>query len=478
MWIYYCCMKYIDCGFKSIHMGQVGYWSKLDNPNYPLSNSQTTANRQTLSNLLGKIRQYAQQQNSFVIMEPELAGTESYVLNNVMLFDFNCIACWPAEVSTLFTAQNDYTYCTSTVNGNMFQNTPCSNSTINATIDPCHDFLGKVVNISGYSPSYNCYFDHAPFVIKFDHQDGIFGNVHNFQPSARNVWNYDDQRWYSTLDDKCAAYWIRSHICKINQNFTYGGGRGFISAPGRLLIGNKTQFGDMTDNLTYYSMSEHPDVVNAVADAWRVGATPSISMEQRCDYPIGSCWYDNHGPDPNQQTYTQYQNAYYFILNNPDCNSIYTWHVLLPNNQWLPFTRGNSRVIVPTMAGIYHISVRQDNFALMPQPYVQVGSLDVSMDMSTCCIADVIDPPNYHRFSIAPNPVIDYTYVKTFSEKNSVITISLFSLDNVEKINKHYIASEDGLQSNRIDMSNLPQGLYFIKVNDEQNVEYFKVLKE
>ena len=71
-------------------------------------------------------------------------------------------------------------------------------------------------------------------------------------------------------------------------------------------------------------------------------------------------------------------------------------------------------------------------------------------------------------FSIAPNPAKDYFYIENYGTKiNSVL---IYSVDG--KLIKHLTNP----QSKQIDVSTLPKGTYFVKVNSENSVSTKKLI--
>lgn len=343
MWFYYCSTKYIDDGYKDLHLGITEVETYNDEPD----------NINTY-NLFSKIRQYAIDKGTFVIIDGATTNEETYNGSDLSILDFNENPIRPSET--------DY----SCLNGELVSNS--GGSAINH-YPSCNTPFGCYE-----SPS-------APYSIVFDNNGGITGVPYTSDPDPGKMWGFDEARWFyevnkiDNIGDACASNLLQSLMCGIRTLETTT--RGYIQVPGKRTIGPWDSF----NYIAWYRLYDHPDIKNAIYNVsentgvWKPNDNTSINMQTVCG-EINNDDCDAH--------HFQEETSFIFSVPNPDCSTVYTWHIQNPDGAWQPFTYGTSRTFDLPTEGDYTISLRQDNLGYDPSTY---GTIEHSFvkNLKYCC---------------------------------------------------------------------------------------------
>lgn len=408
MWFYYLAKMYIDAGFTSLHMGDAQKWSYHDIPNYDHT-----------YNILSKIRAYAANKGQLLVMNSELSDIYH---NGGLLFDFNNVVARPREYPPH--PEDRRVPCTEPEQPeNLFDNTPCAGVDIMAVIDPCHS---KTIGLSngGTTPLGNSY-DITPYFISFDfgagiHQlgpDGNPGGPPDYYEGIEACYYYDDQAWFYQLPDDCKQYWMTEYICKVRQ---FDNGQGFLSLPGDVSF-------NVWDSLInggcnrppHFALSDHPQMIKAINDIWAPHDL-AMTVVSYCKNPKKICRIDIEKIIYREQNYNLHME-----VDNPDCTSVYSWHIQKSDGSWLPFTYGPTRDIESMPDGTYTISLRQDNFGLD-------ASLNGAREIQTTVIVDkkgfccTLAPDEFCKIS---NDEYDLYYDKDDDEKSETHNVYDFLVE-------------------------------------------------
>ncbi len=81
-----------------------------------------------------------------------------------------------------------------------------------------------------------------------------------------------------------------------------------------------------------------------------------------------------------------------------------------------------------------------------------------------------------HDFKIFPNPAIDNITVQLPKEKN--IQINIYNSLGVDIYNENVSASKSNGNKIKINLQNSKPGIYFIKINDGENISTKKIIKK
>jgi hypothetical protein len=343
MWFYYLASSYIDLGYRSIHMGQMKEWGFNDS-----SWGHTI-------NIIDKIRSYAISKGTFVLLTEENYKAIKYPGTDNFLFDYDSRVLWPREIS--FPQVASSVPCPTPIT-DYLAGTACTYST-KAVIDPC--VIQQQGNTGGYGPYTGCYMQNMPFNTYFDFGDRDFGTP--FVPVSspeQSVWGWEDTKWFGMkLTYLCRQIWISDAICRLR---TFYNGAGFMSAPGILSMAMPSQGNNYQSNLNptrgnrIYLMTDEPMVESAVKDKWTPNNSATIKITRRCLPFSGYCAGTNKKLE---------KSVFFLEVENPDCSTVYTWHIQMADGSWLPYTYGTIRIFYP-ISGAYTIYLRQDNLGGFP----------------------------------------------------------------------------------------------------------------
>ncbi len=82
-----------------------------------------------------------------------------------------------------------------------------------------------------------------------------------------------------------------------------------------------------------------------------------------------------------------------------------------------------------------------------------------------------------NQIEVYPNPCTDAVTLKLFAVKQSDAFISVYNLQG-QLLNSCIINLQTGLNINNFDMSALPNGMYMIRVQNNEKIQYVKVIKK
>jgi len=495
LWVLYQAMSFIDMGYTSFHMG-IYYDYASEEGGY-----------QQLYELLQSIRNYAEKEGSFVIMNgenpmpPVDGGNSATAINedgeSVLLFDFDGRAMRPFELTDdpSITPDGD---CGDAGQKNVdFQNSPCNNDEYMATISCCttNSFGGTG---GGLSPL-GCYYESVPYFIYFDYSQGL--EVHPFEDCSdleikwdeigvasngrdSKTWGYDDARWFSTVISKpCQEYWWDRMYCSVQDcNNSYG----YLQIPGMLTIKyieNYCVDGAPNPNRPnadgYFLLKDNPSFTRTVKDRLDP-LVPNIIFSEFCPQfvspePLYEC---NGETAPLGQCFTDSGVKKYTIkVGNADCASIYSIHVQKPEGTWLPQVKSTERTFSVNEEGIYTVTIRQDNLGILENHGVRTVVREFFLEPKCCDLLDsrecesMNDPFTGKSLSrkqdlikIWPNPVRDNINVYVASKLLN-IKIELYNINGVMVVSKEGLKGIDA----RLDVSELPNGVYHLSiVSDNQ----------
>jgi len=357
LWFYYQATTFIDFGYKSLHMGQYPVYARDDKGYFQLDR------------LLKLIRDYAESNNSFVIMNGEAKGGAASAKvgsTNRLLFDFDGRSMRPREKATPeFPGDRG---CTDPIGESVFDEMPCSNELYPAVVDPCViDYFGG--STGGISPR-GCTYDQVPYFVYFDFGGGLLLDEKGCpdwekigKPTQQNkVYGYDDTRWFSELlSSDCQGAWWDYYYC---DRRNYHGGHGFLQVPGILDLTMKENVAcvddPVLDSRGKFVLSDHDGLKNSIISTLE---TEKAKLGYSLIAWQGGCFA-------------------FFKVKNPDCSSTYSWHIRLSNGQWLPYNYGQQRAIwVSQPTTVY---LRQDNLGLQPDYTYGVYQQSISISPQSC----------------------------------------------------------------------------------------------
>lgn len=313
MWFYYLATVYIDMGCNSLSMAWFDRTFANDAPGYTKT-----------YDLFTKIRTYAQNNNTFVLITAGVDRPIYYNFTNQLIFDFLQSPIRPDPTT------------------NSYASTPCSAqymAEINfAALNP--QFQGYT---GGISPD-GIAIDNIPVVFVFD-ASGSFGYngwPTGIQGNGNGPWNVDEITWYYLLGEQCQSYFLKNAANAIKNDVIH---RGYLEMPGEtpLLWWGSQNYGYATN----YYMTNFPGVIGTVQnEIWKLNDQPYYTVTHKC---IKDC---------NNAT----QEIYDLNVTTPDVLNIYTWHILdVTTNNWYPMTYGKERVLSNLPPGTYNIGLRDDN---------------------------------------------------------------------------------------------------------------------
>ncbi|WP_118974483.1 hypothetical protein [Taibaiella koreensis] len=334
MWFYYLARMYIDMGYKSIHMGQLNEWGRLDQPRYKHT-----------ATVLAAIRAYARSRHTFVLLTQENFRALKYPGTDTFMFDYDSRALRIREVTGPEVCGD---FNCNTVPVDYLSHTPCAGEGFPAVIDSC--VLCAQGNSGGYQPVYGTYTPFQPYNTYFDFGPGNHPDTgkasSGCDPNPQwGTWGWDDTKWFAQkIGAPCRAFWISDAIGRLRQ---YHNGFGFMTAPGLLLIpmpenGDRYLSGHNPTAGASYLLADEDPVMRAVAAQWSPANEAMIFIERVGD------------EIPEKKSYT-------FRVQGADHTTLYTWHIQNPDGSWQPHAYGLARSFEPTADGTYTIYLRQDN---------------------------------------------------------------------------------------------------------------------
>jgi len=416
MWLYYCARFYIDRGYTALHMGQVRMWGWND--------LAEDGAYDITYNLLTMIREYATSIGSFVVMNAENPALGENPNNQTEYNLFFVDPQNPTKRLLLFDFGAGET---------------CSN------------------NIPAGEPG-------------------------NFE----NTYGFDDTNWFMQLAPACQAAFLEHYFCAVRQ---FCGAQAFLQIPGRSSAGNPVDECaiNIFNNPPEVYRLDHPDnqvVYNLVDDFFNPEPyKPEFSISKTCgDLLYADLYCEGETPVPGERIYCfEKQIAKYeFEVTNPNCISVYSWHVQLSDGSWFPVTYGNKLVIEPYYSfgsDSYTVTLREDNMGFAPDNF---GSQSTSIKLNLeafCCTPlgiedcrglwgiwgrgakdDTLSNTN-NSLSVYPNPATDYCFLSGLNF-NEPMESSIFLIDILGRV-IHANFSKVNQDQIRIDLSDLPSGMYW-----------------
>lgn len=100
------------------------------------------------------------------------------------------------------------------------------------------------------------------------------------------------------------------------------------------------------------------------------------------------------------------------------------------------------------------------------------------IDYTFLDLYSAVDNVNNKIYSIQPNPVIDILNISFSSEKAKTIRFNLYDILGHQILNHHISNNTEGINSSAVNLSELENGIYFIKMEIDQNtIETRKIIK-
>lgn len=465
MWFFHCAKIYIDLGFKSIHMGQMQNWDE----------SELNSGYNCAILLIDKIRNYALSKNTFILLTEENFKSLKKPNSNIFIYDFDIRAIRVKEISNPQVC-GDF-HCGTSVN-NYLINSDCQLEQYPGIIDSC--VITNSGISGGFSPLNSCFLPYMPYTTYFDFGAGITppegvatgGYGYPCYSSTESVWGWDDTKWFAEkISNNCRKFWMGDAVCRIRS---YHNGAGFMIAPGLLCVKKPENYGNVYNNLVptsdaRYLLCDELNVENEVIEKWKPIENTQVSISKFCAEIIGLCM--------DYPIIRKLQNRYSFVISNPDCSSVYTWHIQNPNGTWQSFTYGNKRVFAPAYPGVYKIYLRQDNLGgFFNTPYYGIKEFGYAINMTqNCCIDMGHIKENTDQTSDNYEGIITgFEQINDFSEFHSYIdNISNATRDTqkLSKLNSKNIVINTAHNKNEI-FPNPANDFLFIRLNDN-----FKTIK-
>lgn len=427
MWFLYQAMVQIDMGYTALHMGLYYEYAKND------------LGYDKLYNLTNAIRNYAACKNSFVLLSGETPVGESakWGGSDQFIFDFDSRAMRPREISppsTLSVSPDGDCIDLSIQGANYPVNaqivadwiaSPCNNIAYPAIIDPCtiNSFGGSV---SGISPL-GCFVEQLPYTVHFDGFSPTTAPVATGGPSSL-TYGFNDHQWFYDLPDECKAWWYDYFYCNRRD---YHGGHGYVVVPGMIHHGS-AQLNPINEEPLLMNMLQSQTLaINEKPLTVKVDLVRCIRSDYEC---VDIC---NGVSAPLGKKIVRGKNQYAITVENTDCSSIYSIHIIDPNGNYLPQEIGDTMLFIPPIDGNYTIKVRQDNLALDASTYGTIETTS-SIYLQAYCCANLISPDRCRQIyittsciSIEGAPIRKYEYfveaLDSFTHINNIRPISIGS---------------------------------------------------
>ena len=499
MWFYYQATIYINAGYQSLHMGQIRRWGRLDEACVWNTGAPTTINRfcgccrgnkwTHTHSLIQKIRQFAKDQDSFVLLTSENSHLHTVCVPNPditehgteMMFDFNTASMRPREVLASATdraGQMDQEYYQD-CDGHEYEPedvlpSECwTNEQFNAFIDRCHStYKHSGINNPDLPPvtsPQGCEYEIPPVYIYWDFGDPGRNapQLCDYNPSIDHVWGWDDNGWWMQLGIECQQAWLEMYAKKVREWFP--GAPVFLQMPGHM----RNLRAKVGENQCNPGAADGPDVLWRLWDqendpvqqvAERVLGPNPISIElvgEECTFPFipNSDCVVNGFPAPGLTK------RYYFETPNCDAGSTYSWHVRrISDNVELPMTYGSKKTLSVDQSGVYEITLRQDNMGL-PSPHFRTVSITINLD-AFCCNGFQLNTQNLNDgvedMVLFPNPAQDKAFIqfnlnrteRQLLNESIEIKVSTIQGQVIQKIQTDRVQVE-------VDLSQFDNGVYY-----------------
>lgn len=471
IWIMHQAKLYIDAGYKALHLGDIVQ---------RMNRKDTNKTYHHLHRLLKTIREYASIKGSFVLLNCENPRLDSwpplvYNINGRIerLFDFDNIALRVQEVANPAEC-NEYP-----LNRN-YIGTPCENNPYNGVVNVCW------IKARQTPPAYasnGCYVQNSPTLLYFDSGDGIKDESHRSayetygadaaRYGEKGIWGWDDLAWFGNLNTTCQEHFVRDAMCKL----------GNIEKNLFLLVPHGRQFPrNLSSTQPLFERFEFTNRHYLIKDAFFKGTSthdftinPTVSSIL-FDYSF-SC---NNQTAPQGYIYQLSMPTIKLNVSNPDCRSIYSFHIQQNNSFWYPFTFGKQRTVIFEQLGDYNISLRIDNASLMP-----FGSNSISKRFTATPFCKLVKrkrgflKPEKNNFttdglSLFPTIVDNSISIKGLDESSPTTKVEILNIMGV-LLRTYVFKSDNHITIN--DLSDLSKGTYLVKVTDEMNQDILKFIK-
>ena len=428
MWYYYLATKYIDFGYKALHMGQIKIIAEFD-----------AGNTKTY-NLFQSIRNYASNKRSFVIIDAHTTQDIFLEQTNKLLLDFNSSPTRPTD-----------TY-------DNLLGASCSED-LKTMITGSEGIYGK--SKGGVSPL-GCYYEQTPYFVELDHYDPYPGNAGQFYPEEYIVWGYDEQNYFYNLSSGCKSDFVKYAYFRLRE-IDYNG---FFQFPGRNGVGSWEIPGDKTIFRLYDDLSLKSEIKNILSPSLDIDIAYNYSEEVE----ILNC---------GEVTFRDYV----FNIKNTDVSSCFTWHIKKPDGKWEDYTHGQSRTYRPLEGGTYTVYLRQDNLAL-PSTVFGTKTISVEFDIPSfdeqCVLGSngtLTETEDFQKEQpiVYPNPTSNMLNVdmKDFSDESANIVFvdmlgRVIFTELIEKETQIYSKPLNGIAS----------GIYNVIIEQNGDVLSYKVVVE
>lgn len=479
MWFYFVATKYIDMGYKSIHMGIYYHYANkyTIDPGY-----------EKLYLLCTKIREYAQSENTFVLLTAETGLESSPKLKNsdYLVFDFDSRAMRPHEIESI--NSGDFG-CVGIVEieNTVFDQEPCDMENYPAVIDPCViSQFGQ--SVGGISPL-GCHFSKVPYYIHWDFGTGVLGELGQDdcfeidpmvgQPSLELTYGYEDTRWFGLLlSSDCKASWIESMYCQFRNEF---GSDGFLQIP--LLIPMKfpEQYEYINCNIPAmepnadgaYIMSDDQNVLSSIIEFMDPGDV-QISYYENCNYDtcVLTC---NGALAPLSFYFLRGTNEYVFSVVGKNCTSTYSWHIFDETHSvWVTQALGNEFVFRPPHDGRFRIILREDNLGI--EPYLETFGTRQDTLWINCvqyCCQQLTFPG--HRHCIEPYFKDDELSTRSAGDlySNNIVNTEVTEIIFFDQLGRNIsLSGDDILKYKSFDFKSIhiTPGMYFVMYFNKGNL--------
>jgi hypothetical protein len=445
MWILYMAKIFIDLGYKSIHLGLMG--------------SQDLTLIYT-NEVLTRIRSYAAQKNTFVLLTNENKKSQKRGGYNTFLYDYDSNALRVREISSPQVI-GDYN-CTNAVNSQLFNGTPFATVANKGFIDYCV-LRQNQPTTSGVSPL-GCDYPIMPYNTYFDFGRGLIstGGLPSPTPAntAESTWGYSDARWFADeIGEAGRTYWMGYAISTLRS---FDNGHGFMIAPGILSSGHEELWGTTQVAGNYYLLSDDLPTLDLIKSKWTPNPDAGIKITRTCT-----------------PTKLGLRPTYKLSVDNPDLTTIYTWHIRYPDGTWAPFTYGTQRILSFGF-GSMTIQLRKDNLGFSPSTFGTIIATKVVNLPNNCTSSFLRQPNNDSNNSEIELMRKDKEYEKYILD-NPILETNKIKIDGAENLN---FISEMTLSPNpvidnfQINYKSFSKGNYKIQGFNSQGSQVFGLDKQ